>query len=111
MIRLLLAVAVLTPLAACHDDGPDDVVGASCRDDYDCYDRCEQGSEFPDGFCTLSCRDDRDCTSDTICVDERDGICLYTCDLDRHCDFLGGGYYCYGRTDIYGDSVGVCIGE
>ncbi|HEY5938566.1 MAG TPA: hypothetical protein VIU61_28135 [Kofleriaceae bacterium] len=104
-------LVVLALLAfGCGSDGPDDVVGASCRDDRDCVDLCEGGGDFPGGFCTLRCSDDVDCTSDTICADTHGGVCLFTCAQDSNCDFLGRDYGCRDKVDFYGNIVGVCMG-
>jgi len=110
MNRSLILTLAFTALAACHDDGPDDLVGATCRDDFDCAERCEEGSEFPGGFCTISCRGDYDCTDETVCADTREGVCLYTCRDDRDCAFLGP-YYCFAEGAREGGTVYVCMGE
>ena len=109
MKHILLFALVLA--AGCGgDEDVDDVVGASCRNDRDCADLCEGGPDFPGGFCTLACRDDLDCTSDTICTETHGGVCLYTCSVDSHCDFLGIDYGCRDKNDVAGNRVGVCMG-
>lgn len=105
-----LALSTLLFVAACGGTPVDEYVGASCRDDRDCRERCETGGEFPGGFCTLSCFDDRDCPSDTICTDVKGGVCMYPCDISADCDFLGREYSCRDRDDWDGVRVGVCIG-
>jgi len=69
--------------AAC---GPhSDEVGAACRDDRDCVDRCLKGKDFPGGYCSLDCRDDRDCPGGTYCADKSGGVCLLACGDSRDC--------------------------
>lgn len=118
----MLSFLLLTVTAGgCGDDFPDSpadhhlgeadpVVGGACFDDRDCLDQCELGDSYPGGFCTLSCREDFHCTADTVCVDTRDGICLFSCLGNVDCDFLGPGYSCREREDFFGGSVFVCLG-
>jgi hypothetical protein len=103
-------VLALLAIGCGGSDAPDDVVGATCRDDRDCVDLCEGGGDFPGGFCTLRCSDDIDCTDDTLCADTHGGVCLYPCDRDSNCDFLGRDYGCRDKVDFNGLIVGVCMG-
>ena len=117
-----MLVLVVVTAAACGGDGfpdsPDDhqlgeadpVVGGACFDDRDCLVQCERGDTYPGGFCTLPCREDVHCTLDTVCVDTRDGICLFPCGGDIDCGFLGPGYRCRERDDFFGRTVFVCQG-
>jgi hypothetical protein len=104
-------LVILVVCVACNGDhDPDAYVGATCRDDRDCADECLRGSDYPGGFCTLACRDDRDCPDDAICVDRDGFVCLYACDVDADCDFLGP-YRCKDEQDWTGRNVGACLGD
>lgn len=115
-IRLVLACATLV---ACGADGPgghdpgdvDDVIGATCIDDRDCYAKCARGDDLVGGFCTLPCRDDRDCTTDTVCTDTHDGICLFACRDHADCDLLGPSYFCREKRDFFDRAVFVCMSD
>jgi hypothetical protein len=109
MIRMTAIACVLG--FGCGGDPVSDVVGASCRDDLDCAERCERGRDFPGGFCTVSCRDDLDCTADSICTDVAGGVCLFPCENDRDCDPLGLDYVCKQRRDTFDRTVFVCLGR
>jgi len=102
---------IIVCLVACHGDSVDETVGATCRDDLDCSERCEGGGDFPDGFCTLSCIDDLDCPSDTLCADVHGGVCVFACERDAHCDFLGPHYVCREKRDFIDRRVFVCLGS
>lgn len=111
-MKLLLATLLtFLPLAACGGDDLDAAVGATCSDDRECEERCMRGDDYPGGFCTLSCRDDRDCANGAICVDRENGICLFQCDINEDCDFLGPQYRCRDDDDFAGRPVGVCLGN
>jgi hypothetical protein len=102
---LLLIVAAIGGVAlGCHNAG---VVGGSCRDDHDCFERCVEGGDFPDGTCTVECSGDFDCPGFAACVDKAGGICLPVCGHDSECR---DGYHCKD-VDREGTSgnVGVCI--
>lgn len=115
-IRFLLACAALI---ACGADGPgghdpgsiDDVIGATCIDDRDCYAECARGGDLAGGFCTLRCRDDRDCTSDTVCTDAHDGICLIPCRAHADCALLGPSYFCREKRDFFDRPLFVCMSD
>lgn len=109
---LVASILMITGFVlACGGGGSDEAVGATCRDDLDCEQRCMSGGDYPGGFCTLSCRDDRDCTSDSICIAKSGGICLFHCEVDPDCDFLGASYVCKDADDVAGVRVGVCLGR
>ena len=72
----LMALVFFLPLASCGDD--DDylesgALGAWCRDNRDCPERCEEG------FCTFSCASDAHCPGDYACADPHGGVCMALC--------------------------------
>lgn len=86
---LALATALLASLQ-CHPpdegvgwDGP--LVGAPCKHDRDCFERCVGGGDFPDGTCTTPCEYDGDCPGGTACIDKAGGVCLLPCGHDDDC--------------------------
>lgn len=97
-MRHLVAIALVFA-AGCQSSDVSRAVGARCDTDRDCDDRClGPSSDFPAGFCTLTCANDDDCPGDTACVDEEGtGVCLYLCQTDPGCAFLGNGYTCQER--------------
>jgi len=110
--RVLLAS--LLSVAACggHDLGSiDDTVGASCTSDRACADRCYQdnGDKFPGGFCSLACLSDNDCPTDTYCIKDAGGVCMFACPA-FDCSRLGAGYACRDKDSMTGGKVNVCIG-
>ena len=107
MRQLLLFVLCAPLFLSCNPTNRS--VGAECRDDFDCRDRCL--SDWPGGFCTLDCRDDRDCPQDTVCTDTRGGVCLFLCDDSRECrDRLGDNdYKCDDRRNVERGDDDVCV--
>jgi hypothetical protein len=105
LVALLVACG-LVPVAACQSSDVSRAVGARCDTDRDCDDRClAPSSDWPGGFCTLTCASDSDCASDEACVDEEGaGVCLFLCQTDPGCAFLGNGYTCQER-DAHVDSL------
>lgn len=104
------ALMILVLAVTCLSCSPTDrSVGAACRDDGDCRDRCL--TDWPGGFCTIDCRDDRDCPPDAVCSDTRGGVCLLLCRDDRECkDFLDDNHYkCDRRRNASGGNDDVCI--
>ncbi|MCX4246524.1 hypothetical protein [Paraliomyxa miuraensis] len=112
MLRNIGIVLVLVCVGvACHGGvGPDSaLVGGSCRDDFDCEERCVEGKDYPGGTCTVECRDDRDCPGDSWCVDKSGGVCLMGCDYDEDCR---GGYDCRDvDREGAGGKIPVCFGD
>lgn len=84
-------------------------VGAPCRDDFDCRERCLE--DWPGGFCTMNCDDDRDCPPDAVCSDTRGGVCLFPCDNNAECrDMLDDNdYVCDRLRNRGGGSDDVCV--
>jgi hypothetical protein len=111
----LLRVSVASLVLACASAGCGDddhigagglLVGAACRDDFDCASECARGGDFPDGTCTLACRNDLDCPGGTFCIDKQGGICLLACGIDAHCR---PGYHCKHQKNRGGGDSDVCI--
>ncbi|HWB76002.1 MAG TPA: hypothetical protein VG755_13630 [Nannocystaceae bacterium] len=108
---LALAVALLGSLH-CHRpgegvgwDGP--LVGGPCGHDHDCFERCVEGGDFPDGTCTTRCDYDGNCPDGTVCIEKAGGVCLLPCAHDEDCR---PGYDCDDtrRKGAGGDAL-VCI--
>jgi hypothetical protein len=108
-----LVVAAGLALSGCQSAEVSRAVGARCNAKAECDERCQPPSdEFPGGFCTLSCLDDGDCPDGTRCADVAGGICLFPCELDDECLFLGEIWICDERPPLPGndDEVSVCLG-
>lgn len=100
-------------VSACgRDEGDvDEFIGATCGDDRDCDERCyRDGDKYPGGFCSIACNSDRDCPSDTFCVDENGGVCLFGC-VEFDCGRLGPGWVCRDRSRAGGGNIDVCFGD
>lgn len=108
----VLAASAL--LAACGVDSEvSRQLGARCEAKEDCEEIClAPGADFPDGFCTLSCMSDEDCPRRAACADTGEGdVCLFRCQENTHCDFLGAGWACESAPRIGQDgTVTVCVG-
>jgi hypothetical protein len=103
--RVLLSAALLLIVAAhagCSDDDPNPFmgVGAPCRNNDNCFSRCEEG------FCTVECDHDGHCPGGWACIDEHGGICAPVCTAPSAC---GVGYSCTAtdRRDVDG-TITVC---
>jgi len=84
------ALLVVLAHAGCSDDddafGPwSGGLGAACRNDRDCFSRCEEG------FCTADCDHDGHCPAGMACIDEHGGMCATACGSPTGC---GPGYEC-----------------
>lgn len=99
-------------LAACgHGEGDiDEVVGDACTSDRQCEQRCFLGGDFPGGFCSLTCDSDNDCPSDTFCMSESGGVCMFACP-GFDCSRLGAGWACREESRKNGGSITVCSGD
>jgi hypothetical protein len=101
----LLALLALAPAGCSDDDSPfgpyNGGVGAPCRNDRDCFSRCEEG------YCTVECDHDGHCPGGTACVNEHGGMCAVVCGPPGSC---GPGYRCESadRRDSDG-SIAVCL--
>jgi len=110
-MRPLILFAILVGACGGHDVGEiDEVVGNACADDRDCDSRCYRDSDFPQGFCSLPCSSDQDCPSDTYCMDNHDGVCMFACPA-FDCDRLGVGWDCRDRGRVGGGEIHVCSGD
>jgi len=81
-------------LAACGGSDVSRTVGAECNANGDCDEQCLMGGHYPNGFCSVSCDNDDGCPSETHCIEDMGGVCLFACDFDSDCEFLGQGYTC-----------------
>ena len=104
-----LVLAVL--LAGCEGSAVSREIGARCDDSSECDDRCLlPGDGWAGGFCTQSCDEDRDCAMGAVCVDLEGGVCLFPCEDDDHCEFLGTGWQCVIAPARTGGEVMACAG-
>jgi hypothetical protein len=102
---------VLLGLAACGGSDVSRAVGARCDVSADCDDRClAPSNDYPDGFCTLTCDTDDECPSDAACVSNEGGVCLFVCDGDPSCAFLGPSWTCQALSAKAGGQVMACRG-
>lgn len=111
-MRFALVLVLL--LAGCGGDGDvSRAVGARCDRTSECDDRClGPNAEYPDGFCTVDCSSNGDCPGDAACVDREGGVCLFSCNTDDNCRFLGAAWTCHDdplKSDT-SKTVKVCRG-
>ena len=100
-------------LPACSSSEVSRTLGAQCETRDECAERCETGTDYPDGICTTACVNDSDCPNSARCVDKEGGICLFACEVDIDCEFMGAGWFCEAK-DLHENSeeeVLVCIGD
>lgn len=106
-------IAAVALLAACQSSDVSREVGARCDKDTECDERCLVSSPgYPGGFCTIACDTRADCPGGSTCADREGGVCLFTCNGDRDCTFLGTGWRC-DAADLRGAGikVNVCRGN
>lgn len=112
-IAIVIALGALAMLGCGASSDVSRAVGARCNSSTECDGRCLPPSDtFPDGFCTIVCNDPSECPSDTTCIDDEGGSCLFQCTDDASCAFLGAAWHCIER-DVRGGSGGkamVCHG-
>lgn len=102
-------VAVLVAAAGCQDSDVSREVGARCDNALECDQRCLIGSgTYPGGFCSISCDDRDDCPANTTCAERDGGVCLFECEADRNCTFLGAGWRCV-EADLRGGGIKVMV--
>ena len=108
-----MSVALLVAaLAACNTSDVSRAIGAICDSNDECDQRCLLPSpEFPQGFCTISCDDHNDCSGGALCVDIDGGVCLFACEADVNCEFLGDDWMCRAIDARVGAQVNVCHGN
>ncbi len=113
-MRTTMFVVALAAIMGCGGGGVSREVGARCSGSRDCADRClGPSNDYPEGFCSVTCANEGDCPSDTDCVDQEGGVCLFSCDSTADCDFLGPSWICREenlRSDP-NQKVGVCLGN
>lgn len=110
-----VALGVLGALfvAGCGGSDVSRAVGARCDLASECDERCLADPDYPGGFCTLSCDRTSDCPGDAACVEAEGGVCLFRCQGDPDCAFLGQGWVCVAEALRGGDpgvEVMVCRG-
>jgi hypothetical protein len=87
-------------------------LGARCDVKEECDDRCLRPSDkFPGGFCSVSCAGDSECPEEAACVNEEGGVCLFECQDDPDCGFLGVGWQCDTKSVLPDGEAKVCIGD
>ena len=95
--------------AACQHSDVSRQIGARCDRSADCDERClVPSADYPGGFCTISCSDRSECPSDTTCADREGGVCLFVCESDPDCTFLGVGWQCQD-ADLRGGGIKVMV--
>jgi hypothetical protein len=104
-----VALGALTP--SCGVDEPvSRVIGARCDLASECDERCLTGGDFPGGFCSTTCDLSTTCPRGAACSADQGGVCLFTCVIDRDCEFLGIGWRCQQRDGVASNKVMVCRG-
>ncbi len=112
-----LALSALTLVACQQSAEVSRAVGAMCDEKAECDERCMPPDALtPGGFCTLSCLNDGDCPADTRCADVEGGVCLFACQHDLQCEFLGQDWGCSEEELLSDDpeeidEVEVCLGS
>lgn len=107
-------VFVVGLAAGCPSAEVSRALGAKCDEKAECDERCMPPSELsPGGFCTLSCLDGGDCPAGSVCADVEGGVCLFACEVDRNCEFLGEDWECDDRISLPEGSEEVrgCLGS
>jgi hypothetical protein len=113
MSAALALVAAVALAAGCVSSDVSREIGARCDDSDQCDDRCLSGGQYPDGLCTVTCDDGDDCPGGSACADLEGGVCLYACDDDAACEFLGDGWRCRVEVEhgaAVDQEVTVCVG-
>ncbi len=108
------AIFALLVLAGCRDASVNRELGARCTASSECDDRCLSPSgDYPDGFCTVACNTSQECPSGSTCVDREGGVCLFDCQFDAGCDFLGATWICKDTRTREDERirVNVCRGD
>ncbi len=108
-MRSAIIAVVGVWLAACQAQDVSRRVGARCDQSLECDQRClRDDTGYPGGFCTIACEARSDCPGDTTCADREGGVCLFTCDVDDDCNFLGDGWRC-ASVDLRGGGIQVQV--
>jgi hypothetical protein len=85
-------------------------IGARCDVSGECDERCLTGGGFPGGFCSISCDNNVGCPTDTACMADQGGVCMFSCVADPDCAFLGAGWACKSVDAKPMGKVTVCVG-
>lgn len=109
------ACVLLCALLACGgDEETSTLLGADCNDSADCDERClGPSNDYPDGLCSLDCSVNLDCPDGSDCIDKEGGVCLYLCEIDEDCKFLGPDWICRDENLREDQNVqsAVCLGN
>lgn len=95
-MRSAVIAIIAAMLFACQGDtAVTREVGARCDLSSECDERClTPSATYPDGFCSISCNSRDECPDTTTCADRDGGVCLFECDENTDCNFLGVGWRC-----------------
>ena len=113
LLKYGLVALAIALVPSCTSSEVSRSLGAQCESRDDCEERCESGTDYPDGICTTACENDGDCSESARCVDQEGGICLFACELEADCEFLGAGWTCKNkdRHENTQEEVLVCLGS
>ncbi len=105
MRRLFLALALMTPMAACGDGSEAQQlgVGAACAANDDCAETAPMCLPFKGGYCGVdNCENDSECPEGSACVTHDDDVnyCFLLCEDKPSCN-----------THREADSESNCVGS
>jgi hypothetical protein len=90
-----IAVAAIACGACSVDSDVSRALGARCDRGTECDERClAPSAAYPGGLCTTSCEVTADCPARASCVAAESGVCLFECQTDAACRFLGPAWRC-----------------
>ena len=107
-MRTAIIAIIGAALAACQSSDVSRALGARCDTQAECNERCLTGSAYPGGFCTTFCATHDACPGGATCADREGGICLFECQRDSDCTFLGRGWGCKA-VDLHGGGIKVMV--
>ncbi|HEY0476286.1 MAG TPA: hypothetical protein VGD37_02125 [Kofleriaceae bacterium] len=102
-------LAIVGALVACQHSDVSREIGARCDSASECDERClGPGNTYPGGFCSIACGGRDECPGATTCADRDGGVCLFTCQVETDCTFLGTGWHCTS-ADLRGGGIKVMV--